>query len=170
MFLGRFKLNSKYLQPNDIVCMCIASKILSLDQIVDLINFLCVRLELYKENKQTLLPISFYKVFVLHEVFDLFDYFYMKEQNFPREYSIELLKYAITSSSMMFVVYYIRKYNIKIATFKTALIWQFLYKLETFVKSLNQNFTYEKSIDDEIGVYLIEILLPSFTFKQARLL
>ena len=83
---------------------------------------------------------------------------------------MELLKYAITSSSMRFVVYYIRKYSIQIAKFKTALIWELLYNLEAFIKSLNQNFSYQKSIDNEIGIYLVEMLIPSFTFKQARLL
>ena len=87
--------------------MCIASKSLPIDKIIDLIEFLRVKLELYKENTQTLLPISFYKVLILHEAFDLFDYFYMKEQDFSQEYIIELLKYSIASSSMRFIVHYI---------------------------------------------------------------
>ena len=69
---------------------------------------------------------------------------------------------------MKFTVYYIRKYDIEISDFDTEMIEELLLRMETLIKSTDNTFSHCKWVDDEIGMYLIEIFLSDFTFKQAR--
>lgn len=119
-------------------------------------------------QKETLVPISLYKLFILHENYELFDHYYQRESKFVKNDCSELIKYSLLCSNLRFTIYYSNKYLSNLDYFRHELVQEFLLNVQLYSKISILDKTKYKWSNFEEKLYFFESLLGDITFKNSR--
>jgi hypothetical protein len=175
------KFSSKFLEKKDIIDIAIIHKVFTKAELLDLIMLIFDKKETEEENERRF-PIALYKIFILYEDFEIFQYLLSFETCMLKEDLLSMCKYSIMCSSSLFTIYFGKAYDEQLSKMGYDIITELINYLET----ANSKLIYTELLESilELGhieniegkalhqfeekLYFIESLIDYFTFKHAK--
>ena len=127
-----------------------------------------------KEHIDGEIPLSVYKVLISHEDFETFEYLKTAQFKFSKNWGYELLKYSISCSSPLFILYFSKDLRVN----NKAIVKDIINELLSSIKSSRQyigNSTWHYTIclknkifSLEEKLYILEQLLNRFSFGEVK--
>jgi hypothetical protein len=124
------KFSSKFLEKKDIVDIAIVHKIFTKDELLELILLIFDQREIEEENERRF-PIALYKIFIIYEDFEIFQYLLSFEPYISKEDLLSLCKYSIMCSSSLFTIYFGKAYDEQLSKVGYDIITELISYLET---------------------------------------
>lgn len=127
-----YDVNSKFLEAKDIVDIAIVHQIFSKIQLLRLIHTL-YNSRIKSNAQERVFPIALYKIFVLYEDFEIFEYLVQHETHLSGRDLLSLVKYSINNSRTMFTIYLAKTYSKQLEPFEHDIIQDLLLYIENCV-------------------------------------
>lgn len=125
-------MSSKFLEAKDIVDIAIVYQMFSKIQLLRLIHTLYDS-RIHSKSHERVFPIALYKIFVLYEDFEVFEYLVEHEKHLSGRDLLSLVKYSINNSKTLFTVFLAKSYSKQLEPYEHDIIQDLLFYIENSI-------------------------------------